>query len=112
MPTFNKPAKKKKSGIRIVILLVICVLRYIWGKGFSLNAEIKILPGGTISSLIKPLSSRNQARLKVYIKTHHVDFSQLEPGTYEFSGHYSKSQFIQTILAGPSNKYIKITVLE
>lgn len=112
MPTFNKPAKKRKTWTRIVILFVIIVLRYIWGKGFSLDAEIKILPGGTISSLLKPLSSRNQTRLKVYIKTHHVDFSQLEPGTYEFSGHYTKSKFIQTILAGPSNKYIKITVLE
>jgi cell division protein YceG involved in septum cleavage len=95
-----------------VILLVICVLRYIWGKGFSLNADIKVLPGNTISTLLKPLSSRNQTRLKVYIKTHHTDFSQLEPGTYSFSGHYSKSQFIKSILAGPSNKYIKITVLE
>lgn len=112
MPSFNKPAKKKKTWTRIVILLVICVLRYIWGKGFSLDANIKILPGNTISTLLKPLSSRNQTRLKVYIKTHHTDFSQLEPGTYEFSGHYSKSKFIETILAGPSNKYIKITVLE
>ena len=112
MPTFNKPAKKKKTWTRIVILLVICVLRYIWGKGFSLDANIKILPWNTISTILKPLSSRNQTRLKVYIKTHHIDFSQLEPGTYDFSGHYSKSQFIKTILAGPSNKYIKITVLE
>ena len=112
MTTFNKPAKKKKTWTRIVILLVVCVLRYIWGKGFSLDADIKVLPGNTISTLLKPLSSRNQTRLKVYIKTHHVDFSQLEPGTYQFSGHYSKSQFIQTILAGPTNKYIKITVLE
>lgn len=112
MPTFNKPAKKRKTWTRIVILLVICVLRYIWGKGFSVDVDVKVLPGNTISTILKPLSSRNQTRLKVYIKTHHVDFSQLEPGTYEFSGHYTKSQFIQTILAGPSNKYIKITVLE
>ncbi|MEI7563144.1 MAG: hypothetical protein WCJ39_05785 [bacterium] len=112
MSTFNKPAKKKKSGKRIVILLVVCILRYIWGKGFSLNAEIKVLPGNNINTILKSLSSRNQTRIKVYIKTHHVDFSQLEPGTYTFSGQYSKSQFIQTILAGPSNKYVKITVLE
>lgn len=112
MPSFNKPAKKKKTWTRIVLLLAIIILRYIWGKGLSLNVDVKVLPGNTISTILKPLSSRNQTRLKVYIKTHHVDFSQLEPGTYEFSGHYSKSQFIQTILAGPTNKYIKITVLE
>ncbi len=112
MPSFNKPAKKKKSGIRMVILLVICILRYIWGKGFSLNVDVKVLPGNNINTILKQLSSRNQTRLKVYIKTHHVDFSQLEPGTYDFSGHYSKSEFIKTILAGPTNKYIKITVLE
>lgn len=112
MPSFNKPTKKKKSWTRIVILLVICILRYIWGKGFSLDTEIKVLPGDTISRLIQPLSSRNQSRLKVYIKMHHIDLSKMEPWTYQFSGHYSKGQFIQTILAGPSNKYIKITILE
>jgi cell division protein YceG involved in septum cleavage len=70
------------------------------------------MPGNTIGTILKSLSSRNQTKLKIYIKTHHVDFSQLEPGTYEFSGHYSKAGFIKTILAGPSNKYVKITVLE
>lgn len=112
MPSFNKPSKQKKPGLRIVIWLVVIILRYMWAKSFSLDANVKILPGNTVSKLFQPLSSRNKTRLKVYIKMHHIDLSKLEPGTYEFSGQYTRSQFVQSILAGPSNKYIKITVLE
>lgn len=112
MPSFNKPTSKSKPGIRIVILVAVIILRSIRSKWFSLHTDVKVLPGNTISTILKPLSSRNQTRVKIFIKTHRIDLSKLEPGTYQFSGHYTKSQFIQSILAGPTNKYIKITVLE
>ena len=113
MPSFNKSKpKKKKYWIRIIILLIICIGRYQWSKGIHITAEVRIMPGDNFQKLLEPLASRDKTRIKVYIKSHKIDFSKLEPGTYDFSGAYSKDDFIKTILAGPSNKYLRITILE
>ncbi len=112
MPTFNKPAKKPKLWRRIVIILVLLILRRSFTKNITINQKVVVMKGDTVSTLLKALSSRDRTRVKLYIKTHNVNVAKLEPGTYDFSGIYSKGSFVQTILAWPTNKYIRITVLE
>lgn len=50
--------------------------------------------------------------MKLYIKTHNIDFSKLEAGNYSFSGSYTKSELVQTILKGSEKDYIRLTILE
>lgn len=50
--------------------------------------------------------------MKLYIKSHNIDFSKLEAGTYTFSGSYTKSSFIQNILKGSEKDYLRLTILE
>lgn len=114
MPSFNKPAKKKKTWRRIVTLLVIIFLRYICvARSVSLDTTVILKPGENVSRILSQLSKSEQLRVKIYLFAHKsIDFTKLEAGTYTFSGSYSRSELIKTILAGPTNKYIKITVLE
>jgi cell division protein YceG involved in septum cleavage len=41
-----------------------------------------------------------------------VDFSKLEAGNYNFSGNYTKAEFIANILKGSEKDYIRLTLLE
>jgi UPF0755 protein len=78
-----------------------------------LEANVIIKPGENVSQIFGKLTTSEQFRIKAYLATHKsIDFSKLEPGTYSFSGNYTRRGLIDTILAGPSNKYVKITVLE
>jgi 3'-phosphoadenosine 5'-phosphosulfate sulfotransferase (PAPS reductase)/FAD synthetase len=85
MPSFNKPTKKPKYGRRILFLLVIIILRRSFAKNVTLDQKIVIMKGDSISTILKPLSSWDKTRIKLYIKMHSVNLSKLEPGTYDFT---------------------------
>lgn len=108
----NKHPKKRKYTGRIFLVFLVILGWYQRNKKVAFTAEIKISQGDTIQKILQPLSSRNKTRVKMYIRSHTIDFSKLEPGNYIFSGAYTKSNLIETILAGPSNKYQRITILE
>ncbi|MFA7718236.1 MAG: endolytic transglycosylase MltG, partial [Candidatus Absconditabacterales bacterium] len=111
MPTFNKP-RKPKIGRRILLILIIFLI-YFFTKHITIDGKTIIKQGQNASLIFNKLSTMEKASMKVYLFTHRsVDFSKIEPGTYEFSGSYSKSAFVKSILAGPTNKYVRITVLE
>ncbi len=114
MPSFNKPSKKAKPGKRIAILLMLIILRVVFvSRWVDLKANIILKQGENASIIFNQLSTAEQFRIKAYLFTHKgIDFRKLESGTYTFSGSYSRSEFIKTILAGPSNKYARITILE
>jgi UPF0755 protein len=111
MKQIKHPKKRKYTG-RILLGFLVILGRYQRNKKVAFTAEIKISQGDTIQKILQPLSSRNKTRVKMYIRSHTIDFSKLEPGNYIFSGSYTRSNLIETILAGPTNKYQRITILE
>jgi len=51
--------------------------------------------------------------MKIYLFTHKdISFAKLEAGNYSFSGSYTKSELIQTILKGSEKDYLRLTILE
>jgi len=51
--------------------------------------------------------------MKIYLSTHRsISFSKLEAGNYSFSGSYTKSELVQTILKGSEKDYLRLTILE
>jgi len=107
-----KQTKKKIKLWRriLVVILIICI--YIFTKKITLNEKITIEQGESTSKILNQLSPIEKLRMKLYIKTHAIDFSKLEAGSYTFSGTYSKAEFVQNILKGSEKEYIRITILE
>ena len=50
--------------------------------------------------------------MKIYIKSHNIDFSKLEAGNYQFNGSYTKAEFVAKILKGSEKDYLRLTILE
>ncbi|MCX6823824.1 MAG: endolytic transglycosylase MltG [candidate division SR1 bacterium] len=106
------PKKKKfKLGRRIVlIVLIFCI--YLFTKNITLDTKITINQGESASKILNQLGPIEKLRVKLYIKTHNVDFSKLEAGSYTFSGRYTKAGFIEKILNGSEKEYLRLTILE
>ncbi|MCX6825195.1 MAG: endolytic transglycosylase MltG [candidate division SR1 bacterium] len=107
-----KSAKKKTPiGRRILLILIILVI-FLFTKKISLNEKITIESGESVSKILNQLGTIEKFRMKIYIKTHHIDFSKLEPGNYQFNGKYSKAGFVEKILKGSEKDYLRLTLLE
>lgn len=107
-----KPPKKNFKFWRRILLIVIILLIYIFTKRITLNAKITIESGESASKILNQLGSIEKLRMKLYIKTHNIDFSKLEAGNYTFSGSYDKAQFIANILKWSEKDYLRLTILE
>lgn len=105
------PQKKIKFWKRIVVCLLILVI-YIFTKKITLSAQIHISWWETASKILNQLGPIEKLRVKLYIKTHHIDFSKLEAGSYTFSGEYSKEEFVEKILKWSEKDYLRLTLLE
>lgn len=100
---------------RWFVLLI--VLGIVW---YSLLFSWKIQPAetvvvakwNTIQKFFNTLSWKERMRMKIYLAINNVDTSKVEVGTYTFSWSYSPENFVKTILAGPSETYVRYTVLE
>lgn len=107
-----KPPKKKFKLWRRILLIVIILLIYIFTKRITLNAKITIESGESASKILNELGPIEKLRMKLYIKTHNIDFSKLEAGNYTFIGSYDQAQFITNILKGSEKDYLRLTLLE
>lgn len=108
---------KKKSGgagRRIVLIAIILIIRVLiaWSRPVSLTKTVTVKKGDTLNVFFTDLSGREKRKLKSYIKTHDVDLSKLQLGSYQFSGSYSPSEFLEVVTAGPTSQYVRFTVLE
>ena len=91
----------------MVILMI-----YLFTKKISLDAKITIEQWENTSKIFNELNTIEKIGIKIYLKTHTVDFSKLEAGNYNFSGNYTKAEFIANILKGSEKDYIRLTILE
>ena len=106
-----KANKKIKFWKRILIcLLILCI--YLLTKKIEFNEKVIIAWGETASKILNQLGPIEKIRVKLYIKTHHINFSKLEAGTYTFNGKYSKAEFVEKILKGSEKDYLRLTILE
>lgn len=105
--------QKRKPKIWRRILLIILILGiYVFTKKITLDAKITIESGENTAKIFNELSTIENFRIKLYIKTHNIDFSKLEAGNYIFSGTYSKAEFVANILKGSEKDYLRLTILE
>jgi len=107
-----KPQKKKIKIWRRIVLIVIIFCIYLFTKKIALNEKITIETGESATKILNYLGPIEKIRMKLYIKSHNIDFSKLEAGTYTFSGSYTKASFIQNILKGSEKDYLRLTILE
>jgi len=107
----NQPKKKIKIWRRILLILIILLI-YLFTKRITLNAKITIDQGQSASKILNQLGPIEKLRVKLYIRNHDVDFSKLEPGSYQFSGNYSKAEFVDKILKWADKEYLRLTILE
>lgn len=107
----NQSKKKIKFWRRILLGLIILGI-YIFSKNITLDTKITIESGESASKIFNELSTSEKLRIKLYIKTHNIDFSKLEAGRYTFSGNYSKAEFVANILKGSEKDYLRLTILE
>ncbi len=107
-----KHAKKKIKLWRRILVVILIIFIYIFTKDIALESKITIESGESVAKILNELDPIEKLRMKLYIKTHAIDFSKLEAGSYTFSGTYSKAEFVQNILKGSEKDYIRVTILE
>ncbi|EKD24598.1 MAG: hypothetical protein ACD_80C00194G0017 [uncultured bacterium (gcode 4)] len=107
-----RQAKKKIRIWRRITIIVIILSIYFFTKKITLNEKITIDSGESASKILNQLGTLDKIRMKLYIKNHDVDFSKLEPGNYQFSGSYTKAEFVAKILKWSEKDYLRLTILE
>ncbi len=106
---------KKGKKIRLwrrILLVVLILLIYLFTKRITLNAKITIEQWENVSKILNQLGPIEKIRVKLYIRTHDIDFSKLEAGSYTFTWRYSKAGFVKKILNGSEKDYLRLTLLE
>ena len=106
------PKKKKFKFWRRIVLIVVILGIYLFTKNITLDTKITIEQGESTAKIFNQLGPIEKLRVKLYIKTHNIDFSKLEAGNYTFSGTYSKAEFVANILKGSEKDYLRLTILE
>lgn len=110
------PKKKKSYKWLWVFFLIVCVSLLVFFirffSSFPLEYDVTVRQGNTFSVFYSGLSMWDEFRVKRYVRKHAIDTSRLEVGNYSFSGNYSPSSYIQTILAGSEKIFQRVTVLE
>ncbi len=111
---YTNPKTRSWKGRYILLILLILFFGYIFfftGK-IQPPKTVTVAKGNTIQKFFAPLTWKETIRMKIYMTTHKIDTAKLEVGTYDFSGSYLPSKYIETILAGPTTTYIRYTILE
>jgi len=108
----NDKRKKPKLWRRILLILIIFGI-YIFTKKISLDTKITIESWENVSKIFNELNTIEKLRIKIYLFTHkNISFTKLEAGNYSFSGNYTRSELVQTILKGSEKDYLRLTILE
>jgi len=116
MYSYSPKKKKPYSWVIIwslaIFLLLIIFLFSRFFSSFSLQSDIVVKQGNTFSVFYSDISRWDQFRVKWYIRRNDIDTSRLEIGNYSFSGHYSPSSYVQSILAWSEKTFQRVTILE
>ncbi len=83
-----------------------------WSRPLSVDGSITIEKGNTIRSFFSLLDTREEYRLRLYLRQHAADTATLQLGNYVFSGVYSAASLINQINAWPTQSYVTLRVLE
>jgi len=79
---------------------------------FAVPETIVLHEGDTFQSFLEPLDSWDRLRTKIASKMSAVDVSKISVGTYNFTGTYKPQTYLDAIVAGPTQKFVRYTVLE
>lgn len=104
--------KKIKIGRWIVLAIVLFVSYKSLLWSFTLPETIVLHEWDTFQSFLEPLSSWDRLRTKIASKISDVDVSKISVGTYNFTGSYKPHTYLDAIVAGPTQKFVRYTVLE
>lgn len=110
-------SKKKNNNLKkiffsLILLLVLCFISMYYGDVSSLRSSLMVKKGDIYGVVYQQLSWWDQIFLKLYQKANGLEFKILQPWLYQFSGSYSKTEFVTLINAGPVQDYQRYTVLE
>lgn len=95
-----------------MLLAVVGGVIFLWVKPVFLSKEILVKKWDSMSRFYQELSWVDQIFTKLYQKVGGVKLKPLQPGSYQFSGLYSKAEFFQLIDKWPQKSYQRFTVLE
>ena len=108
-----KSTKWPKRG-RYILLCLIAIIWYsmVFTGSITPPKNVVLQKWQTIQTFAEWLSWTERLRMKLYLTTHTVDTKKIQTGTYVFSWSYTTAEYIEKITAGPTNDYIRYTVLE
>ncbi len=104
--------KKIKIGRWIVLAIVLFVSYKVFFASFGVPETIVLRQGDTFQSFLEPLGAWDRLRTKIASKISDVDVSKISVGTYNFTGTYKPQTYLDAIVAGPTQKFVRYTVLE
>lgn len=107
--------KKKFKPGRFLVLIALVVFAFYYALFYSsstLNYSVAISDGDTFWTFLKPLSSWDSLRLKLFVKYYPSDMSRIQQGNYVFSWSYTPQSFVAHIAEWVKPEYVSYTVLE
>lgn len=107
--------KKKFKPGRFFVLIALVVFSFyyaLFSSSSRLDYSVTISDGDTFSSFLKPLSSWNAFRFKLFVKYYPSGMSRIQQGSYTFSGSYTPKSFVAQIAQWVKPEYVSYTVLE
>ncbi len=114
--------KQKKSGSKLLKLGVVIVLfawLWIFVRGlynapllYAENTSIQISKGATINAFFTEVRGLQKLALKFWLRNHAELIPNLQEGSYQLSGRYTKAELLQLIKQGPQKNFTRATLLE
>lgn len=113
MKYHNTDKKTFKIGRYVIWAIILIILyKFFFPTTITPPKNIVLQKWQTVQQFFAPLSVAERTRMKIYMATHSVDTKNVQAGTYIFSWSYTPSDYINTIIAWPTNEYIRYTMLE
>ena len=101
-----------RPGRLMIYLIIGLFIRKNITPHITLDQSITIKPGQAAMSVITEHLWRRDAQRIRWASRGNDELKKVQPGTYTFSGEYTTTQLIESLLAGPTSIYQRITLLE
>lgn len=107
-----KTHKRKWGRYIIALIVIILVVKIGMWNSITPPSSVFLKQWDTIQSFYEPLWTIERLRTKWYVMRSGVNTKKIQTWTYVFSGSYTPATYINTILAWPTQEYIRYTMLE
>lgn len=95
----------------MLLLMIWCGYKTFFAS-FVMPQTLVMKEWNTFQNFLEPLWSWDRLRVKVAYKFGDIDLSHISVGTYNFTWWYTPGTYLAAIAAGPTQNFVRYTVLE